>query len=237
MTSSPTSRATQAGRYDALGLTKNPFGTLSPEEWVAVTVLPPQLETALQSSAHLLIMGRKGRGKSTVLRYAVAWHRQRGQAAAYEHLQLQQHHYVTDTAALDVFALDEMQRLSWHEAQRLYATMAGKRLIIGSHVDHRLAFMVRRWPLQVIRLGTIASRERLAKILMRRLDVFGLSPHGAQITFSDDAIDYLWGRFRGNLRHVDAFLYDLIQQRQSGGVLDAATLKAFAQTHPTRFYT
>ena len=70
-----------------LGLRKNPFGALTPEEWVAVTVPPPILQTVLLDGfEHLQIIGDKGRGKSTTLRWLCHHFQSQGCKVAYERL-------------------------------------------------------------------------------------------------------------------------------------------------------
>ena len=93
---------------------------------------------------------------------------------------------------LDVFALDEAQRLApWQEARLFLAQRrAGWRLIIGSHRDHRLAFALAGLPVVTVRVGRQTTRARLARILARRLAVFAKGGDPA-VSFSADAVDYL----------------------------------------------
>lgn len=210
----------------AVGLSKNPFGTLSADEWLRVTVPPPSLEQALSAGfEHLLVMGEKGRGKSTTLHYLVNWFNAHGQPAAYERLARWQWRYKTDVRDLRVFALDEMQRIAMWEATRLFRQMRGKRLLIGSHVTHAPAFALRGLPLTVIRLEQQASAARLTQILARRLAAFALDETTAPaVTFSEEAVAYLWARFGSDLRSMNGFLYDFFQQVRTPQHIHAADL-------------
>ncbi len=202
-------------------LKQNPFGTLNDIERLRVTVLPPPVEAALQTEfEHLLVLGRKGRGKSTTLHYLVNVYRAQGLTTAYERLPRFHWRYTTDLASLDVFALDEMQRIAPWEALRLFREAQGKRLLIGSHADHTAAFRLRGLDVTTVRLGREANRDRLARILARRLDAFRLNenmPPG--VHFTPDAVDWLWATYGSDLRTMNGFLYEAFKQiRQSGPI-------------------
>lgn len=214
-------------------LKQNPFGTLTDAEWLRVTVPPPPVIAALaRGFTHLLVLGRRGRGKSTTLHYLVHHFRAAGLAVAYERIPRCQHGYTTALAPLDMFALDEMQRIAPWEAARLFREGRGKRLLIGSHVDHTAAFRLRGLPLTTVRLGREASRDRLAHILAHRLDAFRLdafrldpsAPPG--LAFTPDAVDWLWARFGGDLRTMNGFLYDVCRLRAAPGPVTAEDLTA-----------
>lgn len=210
--------------FHRLGLQRNPFGTLTPDEWFEVTVPPPPIEAALRDGFdHLLVLGRQGRGKSTALNYLRYHFARQGQSVAYERLPRGRWHYTTDTRPLDVFALDEMQRLVPWAALRLIHEMGAKRLIMGSHADHRPLFALRGLHVITVRLGVVASRERLALILQRRLDVFAYG-NGAQVAFSEAALDVLWSRYGADLRTMTFHLYDVFQRLDTPKVLLPADL-------------
>jgi hypothetical protein len=213
--------------FHRFGLTRNPFGTLSDEERFQVTVPLPQVERLLADGFdHLLVTGYKGSGKTTTLTYLVEVLRREGETVAYERLPRFQMHYRTNLAWLDTFALDEMQRIAPWEAIRLFREGRGKRLLIGSHADHRLAFRLRGLDVTTIRLDRTASRERLARILARRLAVFQLNADSpADLSFSPDAIDWLWELFGSDLRAMNFFLYDAFQQIEEPGAITADWLR------------
>lgn len=207
-------------------LKQNPFGTLNDTDRLRVTVLPPPVEAALENGfEHLLVLGRKGRGKSTTLHYLVNVYRAAGQQVAYERLPRFQWRYTTNLTPLDVFALDEMQRIAPWEALRLFQAARGKRLLIGSHADHTAAFRLRGLEVTTVRLGRMASRDRLDRILQRRVEAFRLdesAPPG--LHFTSDAVDWLWRRYGSDLRTMNSFLYDFCQQLHAPGPITATSL-------------
>lgn len=194
-------------------LHRNPFGALSRAEQVAVTVPPVDLAPILDNQhVHIQVLGRKGRGKSTTLRY-LQWQAQlTGHRTAYERIPRWQWRYHTTTTHLDTFALDEAQRLApWAEARLFLARrQEGWRLIIGSHRDHRLAFALAGLPVVTVRVGQQTTRARLARILARRLAVFAKGNRPA-VSFSKDAVDYLHRQFGSDLRSMNHALYDYFQ--------------------------
>lgn len=202
------------------GLTRNPFGTLSPAEQIAITVPPPPIEAALRTGfAHLIVLGRKGRGKSTALHY-LKWHfAARGQRVAYERLPRWHWRYTTDIAPLDVFALDEAQRLAPWELWRLFRERGDSRLIIGSHRNLTLDFRLRGLDVLTVRLDGAMTCERLAVILQRRLDAFALDDTPPRLHFTPDAVDYLWRRYRDDLRTMNFDLYDAFQRLDAPGAI------------------
>ncbi len=202
-----------------LGLTRNPFGTLSDEEWLAVTVLPDVIEQALATGFdHLIMLGDKGRGKSTTLHYLKVYFAVQGQRTGYERLPRWHWRYHTDTSALDVFCLDEAQRLAPWVTTRLFRERErhGLRLIIGTHRDMTLGFRLRGLNVFTVRLERAITRERLNAILQRRLDVFA-HEDGPYIHFAPDAVDWLWATFRDDLRTMNTYLYAAFQRLDAPG--------------------
>jgi hypothetical protein len=219
------------------GLTRNPFGTLSPAEQVAVTVPPPEIEAALQTGfVHLVVLGRKGRGKSTALRY-VQWHfMAAGQRTGYERIPRWQWRYTTDIAPLDVFALDEAQRLAPWEVWRLFSERGDRRLLIGSHRGMALDFWARGLDVLTVRLDGAMTRARLAAILARRLGAFALDDAPPKLHFAPDAVDYLWRRFGDDLRSMNFYLYDVFQRLDAPGAVTRERLTGAAQTNGSQSY-
>ena len=161
--------------FTRLGLSRNPFGTLSEADWLAITVPPPALEVALKSGFdHLQIIGEKGRGKTTALHWLVAHFQQQGETVAYERLPEGCKDYLTDTQPLDLFALDEAQRLGFFAKRRLLKLAKRMPLILGNHVDYRRDFAKRGMTLMTIELDNHLTQEQLTAILQRRLDYFSL---------------------------------------------------------------
>lgn len=214
-------------------LERNPFGTLNDEERVAVTVLPAPVEQALaRADTHLQVLGRKGRGKSTTLHYLVWQARLCRRPVAYERLPRWQWRYHTPTDGLAVFALDEGQRLApWEEARLLLEQRRhGWRLLLGSHRDHRLAFALAGLDVVTVRVGRQMTHERLAQILSRRLAVFARDADGPGVSFSVEAVDYLYNRFGSDLRTMNHALYDYFQDvLQTPGTITREELSGYLQ--------
>lgn len=209
-----------------LGLSKNPFGALTTEEWVTATVPPPIVQHHLQEGFdHLQVIGEKGRGKSTTLHWLCHYFEQQGCNVAYERLPRWQFNFHTDITRLDTFALDEAQRLFvLHQAQ-LFRQARGKRLLIGTHISWERAFRRHGWQVTTIHIGDCTTRDHIRHILDRRLMVFATGT-GVQIYFDDSAVDYLWAHWGDNLRGMEFFLYHVIQKRCEPGAITAHDLES-----------
>jgi len=211
--------------FHALGFRSNPFRALSDDEWADVVVLPEAVSQAAALGGHLQVLGRLGRGKTSTLLGLAAQLRRAGQRAAYEYLAVGCDVFTTAPAGLDVFLLDEAQRLRHRERGRLLAAAgAGPRLILGSHEDLAPQFENSRLPLATVRLGA-PDATHLAAILARRLDYFALEPGQPAVTFDASATDLLQARFGGNLRAIEHFLYEVFQALEAPLVLTEQNLK------------
>ena len=99
--------------HHTLGFRRNPFGAMESSEWAAVAVLPLVLTDLLDIPfTHLQLLGSMGSGKTTTLLKLVERFTQTGQRVTYEYLPQGERVYRTDTAVLDIFFLDEAQRLT-----------------------------------------------------------------------------------------------------------------------------
>lgn len=218
--------------FHTFGLHRNPFGSLSEDEWYAVTVPPPAVHTAIVDGFdHLLVLGRKGRGKSTTLNYLRYHFMLQGQRVGYERIPRWQWHYTTATSALDVFALDEAQRLAPWQMWRLFAQRDRHktRLIVGSHYDHTLEFRLRGLNVRTVRLRHQMTPAQLALILQRRLEALALDDATPTVWFTEDAVAALWHRYDTDLRSMTFFLYDGFQQLERPGGITPADLNHWAQ--------
>lgn len=212
--------------FHKLGLRKNPFGALTPDEWVAVTVLPQVIHDILATDFdHLQIIGERGRGKSTTLRWLCHHFESQGQLTAYERLPRWQFNYHSNISNLDCFALDEAQRLFILNQRRLFHETQGKRLIIGTHVGWERAFRFYDQQLTTIHIADHTTRNHIQQVLQKRLQVFSLDGD-VHIYFNDSAIDYLWEQWRDNLRGMEWFLYHVIQKCRTKGAITADYLKS-----------
>lgn len=216
--------------FHKLGLTRNPFGRLTDEEWEAIAIMPAVIQTAFDAGQHIQLLGRKGRGKSTTLRALIGQYHDAYRAAAYESIPRWQGKFHTNIHDLEIFALDEAQRLHfWRWPALLWRVQRGDlRLLIGTHRDDR--WLYRLFGLRVIsfRLGKMNTHQHTAALLERRLEIFALDD-APLVHFADDAIDWLWHRFRDNLRAQDDFLYEYFQQIPQAGTITGTALQQFHQ--------
>ena len=143
--------------FPHIGYRRNPFGALTDEEWMAIAVMPPTIEGILAAGfEHLQILGPMGIGKSTTLlalqaefqnqnlqcKDAEAQRKESVESAksavekiTYEYLPEGQRHFVTDTSELDLFLLDEAQRLNWWQRRKLLKAASHLQLVFSSHED------------------------------------------------------------------------------------------------------
>jgi hypothetical protein len=209
-----------------LGLVKNPFGALTTEEWVAVTVPPPIILEVLKTGfEHLQIIGDRGRGKSTTLHWLCHYFQIQEQSVAYERLPRWHFNYQSDLSSLDCFALDEAQRLFILKQRRLFHEAQGKRLLIGTHISWERAFRRYGWQVTTVYIAHQTTREHIQHILDKRLIVFSTDT-GVQVYFDDSAVDYLWDKWEDNLRGMEYFLYHALQKRREFGAITSAYLES-----------
>jgi len=162
---------------------------------------------------HLQLLGPQGSGKSTCLRKLTHQFREEGLQVAYEYLPLGQREYRTNTAGLDIFLLDEAQRLRRRERRRLLRDAGRLRLVLGSHADWERHFA--RWgmSIQTVTLGDSLTADTLHALLVQRLDYFAL-PGAERVMLAADAVPFLLDTFGGNLRKMEYFLYEAWQQQE-----------------------
>jgi hypothetical protein len=222
--------------FRALGFSGNPFRRLTDDEWAAAAVLPGELvRLAHSSSDHLQVLGAQGRGKSSCLRSLATRFRRYGLRTTYEYLTPGTKSFSTSLDGLDVFLLDEAQRLKARERTRLLAAASperrGPRLVIGGHDDLTPLFTDHGLPLATVRIDSITPAYMHA-VLTRRLAFSALDDPPA-ITFSPDAAHYLCDTFGSNLRLVERFLYEVFQSQPRRGRLTSAILAGFEHVRPS----
>ncbi|MBI3910385.1 MAG: hypothetical protein HY320_05560 [Armatimonadetes bacterium] len=215
--------------FHALGFRCNPFRALTDEEWAEVAVLPEAIAAVLaRGFVHLQILGPMGSGKTTVLLGLTTRFRQEGGRVAYEYLPDRQHRFRTRVRDLDLFLLDEAQRLSLYQRARLLSAAAkqsqeGVRLVVSSHEDLAPLFARRALPLATVRLDALTTAH-LRPVLEQRLAYFALD--GApRVTFAPDAVHYLQETFGADLRAAEHFLYEVFQRWEPTGAITAAQLQ------------
>jgi hypothetical protein len=214
--------------FHALNLRANPFRALTDEEWAEVVVLPPALEAAEREGGHLQVLGELGRGKTSALLGLAARLRRKGQRVTYEYIPEGRGDFRSALMEINVFALDEVQRLHPRERRRLLdAAEAGLRLLLGSHTDLRSRFVARGLPLATVRLDA-PDPAHLARILARRLDYFALDPARPGMTISDGAVAALHAADGSNRRAIELCLYEVFQELREPGEVTARAVEEMA---------
>lgn len=211
-----------------LGYTRNPFGTLTDAEWAAVTVLPAAVRQALPAGCrHLQLLGPAGVGKSSALRRIAAELQQAGRRVVYEYLPPGQRRFLSALDGVEVFLLDEAQRLSWPQRRRLvrWGETRG-RLIFSSHQDLRGRFGRQRPFLTTIDLAPLVTRQHWQAVISSRLAAFA-RPEAPRLTLAPEAVAHLHARFGADLRAAETLLYEVWQAADEVRVLSAADLAAF----------
>jgi len=200
-----------------IGLASNPFRALTREEWAKIVVLPKPLEGIFSSGIeHLQLLGPMGSGKTSVLLKLAERYEQAGKKVAHEYIAEDQSHYHTKTTGLDVFFLDEAQRLNWWHRRRLLASI-GKitttplRVVLSSHQNLASLFERQGFPITTLNLRDIVSEEHYKQVLARRLSYFAV-PGIEYPSFSPEAIRYLYVLFGENMREAEYFLYEVFQR-------------------------
>jgi len=227
--------------FPHIGYSRNPFGALTDEEWAAIAVLPPVIERFLEDGFdHLQILGPMGIGKSTTLLALQAWfteipHR-RGETGArpqyahppnsivYEYLPEGQRHFVTDTNNLDLFLLDEAQRLNWWQRRKLMKAASHLQLIISSHEDLTPLFAKKGLNLTGVDLSGEMDEGWITAVIHKRLSYFAI-PNQPHAILTPAAITDLVETFGQNLRQMEYFLYEVWQQLDSTEPVDVTQLR------------
>ena len=214
--------------FNALGYRSNPFRALTDEEWADIVVLPNVVVEAVANGGHLQVLGELGHGKTSTLLGLTRQFRRAGRRVAYEYLPIEHDVFTSSLGNLDVFLLDEVQRLRPGERRRLLtAAKTGLRLILGSHEDLAPLFKRAVLALTTVRLDHVVP-EQLAALLARRLEAAALPDSALRVTFDPSALVYLEARFGSNLRAMERFLYEVFQRLEEPEVLTGERLKMMA---------
>lgn len=216
--------------FHKLGYRRNPFGALTAEEWAAVAVLPSAAVPLLASAGHWQILGPMGSGKTTCLLGLQAHFVDHKRVVAYEYLPEGQNWFETPADGLDLFLLDEAQRLRRRERRRLMdlARSGGFRLIVSSHEDMTPLFARWQLPLSTVSLAAQASPEHYQAVLARRLNYFAM-PGLARVSLGETAVHFLYDTFGQNLRAAEYFLYEVWQRQETAVEINGEQLAAFYQ--------
>jgi replication-associated recombination protein RarA len=213
--------------FHALGLRGNPFRALTDDEWADVAILGESFAAALDRDAHVQILGPAGSGKTTALLGAVDRLTRDGRRVAYEYIPAGRHRFTTRTADLDVFALDEAQRLDrwqrWRLLRLLCRSRQSLRLLLATHEDLTPLFARHRLQLATTHADRVAEAD-LAAILDRRLRRFAIGGESS-IAFAPDAVRWLGESFGSDLRRLMHFLYEVFERLTAPGVINSTDLE------------
>jgi len=237
-----------AARYfplRAAGFSSNPFRALTDAAWADVAVLSAAISDLFdQTAAHLQLLGPLGAGKTTSLLGLQRRAQDHGLRTGYAYLAEGQHALTNeagDVATLDLFLLDEAQRLAGRSWRRLLAKIAeppGRdpsrqqpvRLVFSAHANQSARFAAAGLPLATVELGALSLPEYRA-ILDRRIATAAL-PGQPHATLTDDAIAYLQATFGPNRRAAEWLLYEVFQRLRAPEVVSSAHLQALHDEPP-----
>lgn len=200
--------------FHQLGYTRNPFGALDADEWPQVALLPPAVQENLPPpGVHMQLIGQKGSGKSSALRKLAAEFAAQGRAVAYEYVPEGQTRFFTQLEELDLFLLDEAQRLHWWARWKWLDALRNGRLqtIFSTHYDLRRHFARRGLELVTVEIDRQLTLAQVAAMLARRLHYFAL-PHAPRAMLTDEAVAFLFATFGADLREMEYFLYEVWQE-------------------------
>jgi len=210
------SRVDQLHRFERLGLNWNPFRTVATSEKPDVYI--PDLyrttalarDVALTDSPFTQVIGRAGHGKSTFLTAVADALDKAGVPGESHYLQpLLWTRVAVPGPDVRVLILDEAERLSWWNLSSLLRwTRRGGRLIVSSHRD-----LSGRFSHSALRPVTITfpvvTVEGLQEFFLTRLRWAGHVDGRFDLT--TDGADWLLAVSEGNLRVVEAVLYEIFQ--------------------------
>jgi hypothetical protein len=211
--------------FQRIGFECNPFRALNREEVPRLAIIPEEIKNVCWESAeHLQILGAAGTGKTTLLLGICGGEYWDGQAPGYEYLAEGDQSYQTDMQAIDVFLLDEAQRLDRSSLHRLKnSANEGTRLIFSSHRDLSNEFRRDGLNLRSVVIET-PSRVQIRDILLKRLVYFSLGD-SPKLDFTGDAIDFLYQTFGSDIRSMMDLLYEVFQDLQVTGSLTTSDLR------------
>jgi chromosomal replication initiation ATPase DnaA len=154
----------------------------------------------------LQILGDKGHGKTTTLLALTERFKQQGRRVTYEHLEVEADHFTTALEGLDGFVLDEAQRLTAGERQRLLRAGLG-RLVLAGHEDLTPLFTKFNLALTTVRFDT-TTLAHLRAVVARRLEFFAMPEANGWVTVSAEALTYLYKTFGADVRRSEQALYE-----------------------------
>lgn len=206
--------------FHALGFKCNPFRTLTDDEWGEIAILPESILDTLRDSSHIQILGEIGRGKTTTLMGLQTHYKRAGKHVIYEYIPQGQSYFNSRLDSVEIFLLDEAQRVKSQALQGLL-TRENLKIILSTHQD----FTPLIPSIVTFRLGSITP-DHLRHAIESRLTYFALNAQ-SDVCFADDAVDYLYQKFGSDLRGVEKFLYEVFQGLKERKVIKEKDLRDF----------
>jgi hypothetical protein len=216
--------------FESLGLARNPFSSLTEDEWAALAWLHPAVREALdQSTPVVQILGESGRGKSSTLLAVKRELLTLGRDPHYVYLPPDSRRLKASEIYGDPLLIDEIERLPARSRRRLYHTRLHAHrdlpsLIFSSHVD--LVLEVER-----LETGTTASvkipslsETQLGDLLNVRIRSASTGEN-LPVWFNPGAVNLLSQLYGGDLRRIERTLYEVFQRLESAGEIDRGALR------------
>lgn len=204
--------------FGALGFRGNPFRAVTDEEWRALAVVPMVVQNEARRGGHLQLTGEAGRGKTSALLGLAELFASTGARWAYVYLPEGVNTLASDLRGVEVLLLDEAQRLSRRERERLMRlVVGGVRAVLATHESFAPLFTRHGLPLASVALDDCDEAHWRA-VLERRLNYFSTDGRSSPLSLSDDDVRYLRERFGGNLRAGEQYLYEVFQRYSQSGV-------------------
>lgn len=205
-------------QHKQLGYKQNPFGALSQDDWQQTAFLPAEVLSCFsESKAHIQLLGAEGSGKSSTLHRMIELLVARGLSVAYEYIPEGQTFFNTELAELDVFVLDEAQRLNWWWRRKWLGWVGAdrsRRTLFGSHENLMPFFERKGLSVCSFAVDGLVSVLHYEQWIERRLAFFALAD-GERARFSPDAVVSLYELFGADMRAAEYFLYEVFQDLET----------------------
>jgi hypothetical protein len=185
-------------------LWRNPFGELTRDERAELAILPEDdpCRNRVRAGEALQLVGDCGRGKTT--RMLVLRRRWAGSCYVY----LEEDEPCPPIPHGDPLLIDEAQRLPRRVARTVFSS--GLPLVLATHRDLGRRLQKFGYAVQTIRIGETNTPELVRDLLNRRIEASRLTP-GPVPSISLSQARHLLGRFAGDLRAIEHFLYERVQ--------------------------